>query len=37
MDLIEIQDKLIQLMGDMNIPVECQDEMKKYKKLSLCR
>ena len=25
-------DKLIQLMGDMNIPVECQDEMKKYKK-----
>ncbi len=25
-------DKLVQLMGDMNIPVECQDEMKKYKK-----
>lgn len=25
-------DKLIQLMGDMNIPVGCQDEMKKYKK-----
>lgn len=25
-------DKLVQLMGDMNIPMECQDEMKKYKK-----
>ena len=25
-------DKLVQLMGDLNIPVECQDEMKKYKK-----
>ena len=25
-------DKLIQLMGDMNIPPECQDEVKKYKK-----
>lgn len=25
-------DKLIQLMGEMNIPPECQDEVKKYKK-----
>lgn len=25
-------DKLIQLMGDLNIPPECQDEVKKYKK-----
>ncbi len=25
-------DRLIQLMGDMNIPPECQDEVKKYKK-----
>ncbi len=25
-------DKLIQFMGDMNIPPECQDEVKKYKK-----
>ena len=25
-------DKLVQLMGDMNIPPECQDEVKKYKK-----
>lgn len=25
-------DKLIQLMGDMNIPPECQDEVKLYKK-----
>lgn len=25
-------DKLIQLMGDLNIPLECQDEVKKYKK-----
>lgn len=25
-------DKLVQLMGDLNIPVECQDEMKKYSK-----
>ncbi len=25
-------DKLIQLMGEMNIPSECQDEVKKYKK-----
>lgn len=25
-------DKLVQLMGDLNIPLECQDEVKKYKK-----
>lgn len=25
-------DKLVQLMGDLNIPPECQDEVKKYKK-----
>ena len=25
-------DKLIQLMGEMNIPPECQDEVKEYKK-----
>lgn len=25
-------DKLVQLMGDMNIPADCQDEVKKYKK-----
>jgi uncharacterized protein (TIGR02687 family) len=25
-------DKLIQMMGDLNIPPECQDEVKKYKK-----
>lgn len=25
-------DKLVQLMGDMGIPVECQDEVKRYKK-----
>ena len=25
-------DRLIQLMGEMNIPPECQDEVKKYKK-----
>lgn len=25
-------DKLVQLMGDLNIPISCQDEMKKYKK-----
>lgn len=25
-------DKLLQLMGDLNIPPECQDEVKKYKK-----
>ena len=25
-------DKLIQLMGDLNIPLDCQDEVKKYKK-----
>ena len=35
MDLQEIQDKsdkLIQLMGDLNIPPECQDDAKRYKK-----
>ncbi len=25
-------DKLIQMMGDLDIPIECQDEVKKYKK-----
>lgn len=25
-------DKLVQMMGDLNIPLECQDEVKKYKK-----
>ena len=25
-------DRLIQMMGDLNIPTECQDEVKKYKK-----
>lgn len=25
-------DKLVQLMGDLSIPIKCQDEMKKYKK-----
>ena len=28
-------DKLIQLMGEMNIPPECQDEVKKYKNSGL--
>jgi uncharacterized protein (TIGR02687 family) len=25
-------DKLVQMMGDLNIPADCQDEVKKYKK-----